>query len=38
MKNYISAAISAWGGQYHPDDPLFGGIDVKVKRMKEPTS
>lgn len=33
MKEYIKAATDLWGGQFHPDDPLFTGNwnnDVKV--------
>lgn len=22
-------ALLRWGGQYHPDDPFFGGVEVK---------
>lgn len=24
VRNYVEAAVNAWGGQYHPDDPFFG--------------
>lgn len=23
MANHVADAVSCWGGQYHPDDPLF---------------
>lgn len=23
---YISDALTSWGGAFHPDDPLFSGI------------
>ena len=26
LRAYIIKAIATWGGQYHPDDPLFYGI------------
>ena len=31
MKEYIDEAVSSWGGQYHPESPLFTGYwDSKV--------
>lgn len=36
MNKYIKEAVTSWGGQFHPDDPLFtanwGGIK-SVKRL-----
>jgi hypothetical protein len=23
VANHVASAVSQWGGQYHPDDPLF---------------
>lgn len=23
MANYVADAVSSWGGQFHPDEPLF---------------
>jgi hypothetical protein len=23
MAHYVADAVSSWGGQFHPDDPLF---------------
>jgi len=36
MKTYISEAVRTWGGQYHPDDPMFGFHENvhSVKRVK----
>lgn len=31
LKRYIREAISVWGGQLHPDDPLFEHKKVTVK-------
>lgn len=24
VKEYVEDAVTAWGGQFHPDDPFFG--------------
>ena len=31
MRLYIKAAVGAWNGQYHPDEPLF---DLEIKDVK----
>lgn len=28
LKAFAEDAISTWGGQLHPDDPLFSSVDV----------
>jgi hypothetical protein len=39
MEAYIYDAVSTWGGQFHPDDPLHTANnekDVRVCRAKWP--
>jgi hypothetical protein len=42
LKNYIQDAVEYWGGQFHPDDPLFdlyGKVRVvQLRQRKEPSS
>lgn len=34
MRNYIREAVDMWGGQFHPDDPMFyGQAPVTVVRV-----
>lgn len=28
LKAFAQDAVETWGGQRHPDDPLFGSMDV----------
>ena len=36
VQQYIKEACEAWGGQRHPDDPLFSMWDrITVKPIKE---
>lgn len=36
MRDYIREAVDMWGGQLHPDDPMFyGQAPVTVVRLKE---
>lgn len=36
VREYISDALSSWGGSLHPEDPMFGsGRIVEVKRYRE---
>jgi hypothetical protein len=35
MKEHIEDATSSWGGQLHPDDPLFDKLKVTVKSEKD---
>lgn len=35
VKDYIRNALKAWGGQRHPDDPLFDGLKVTITAIKE---
>ena len=30
VKEFIKDALEAWGGQFHPNEPLFGSLE-KVK-------
>lgn len=30
LREYIRDACQSWGGQFHPDDPLFGLSDEQV--------
>lgn len=41
---FIHDALSSWGGQFHPDDPLFNSLTLKTVtvhdkrfKMEEPT-
>lgn len=35
VREFIIDALESWGGQRHPDDPLFGSLEkVSVKRLK----
>lgn len=34
VKEFIIDALECWGGQRHPDDPLFGSLEkVRVKKV-----
>lgn len=37
LRNYIREAVDSWGGQFHPDNPLFSANirKVIVKHYKE---
>lgn len=36
IRDFIIEALEAWGGQFHPDDPLFGSLErVGVKSIRE---
>ncbi len=36
LKAHVKDAVQSWGGQLHPSDPLFDGIQIaKVKIVKE---
>lgn len=36
VRQFIIHALESWGGQFHPDDPLFGSLeDVRVSGIKE---
>lgn len=28
LKGFVEEAVETWGGQRHPDDPLFGSMTV----------
>ena len=30
VKEFIVDALGSWGGQFHPDDPLFGSLEIKT--------
>jgi hypothetical protein len=30
---FVDEAVSTWGGQYHPNDPLFKSLDVSHIRI-----
>lgn len=30
---YVRDALAAWGGPYHPDDPLQAGVEVRDLKM-----
>jgi hypothetical protein len=34
VKDFIIDALEGWGGQLHPDDPLFESLSVKSLVMK----
>lgn len=34
IKDYVQEAIQLWGGQKHPDDPLFYTTKTKKKDMR----
>lgn len=37
LRAFIIDTLEAWGGQKHPDDPLFGSlIDVRVSKSVIP--
>jgi hypothetical protein len=37
VKYFIEDALETWGGQRHPDDPLFGSLkNVSVKKIPSP--
>jgi hypothetical protein len=29
LKGFIEDAVSTWGGQFHPDEPLFSSMKVE---------
>lgn len=33
-KEYVQDAVKSWGGQFHPDDPLFGLEERQVHVTK----
>ena len=33
LKDFVDDALSTWGGQRHPDDPLFDSVDVRHVRI-----
>ncbi len=36
LRTFIIDALESWGGQFHPDDPLFDSLQhVHVTRFKE---
>ena len=34
VADFVTDALSSWGGQFRPDDPLFRSLDVKRVRIK----
>lgn len=30
MAEFATSALGHWGGQFHPDDPLFPGVPIKA--------
>jgi hypothetical protein len=35
LADYLIEAIEYWGGQYHPDDPLFYGVNIRTVSMRK---
>jgi hypothetical protein len=33
IAEFVINAISNWGGQFHPDDPLFGSLRNRIKKV-----
>lgn len=29
LQYFVEEAVETWGGQFHPDDPLFSSMDVE---------
>lgn len=35
LRDFVISALENWGGQFHPDDPLFGSLEkVRIKLIK----
>lgn len=35
IASFVEDALSSWGGQRHPGDPLFRSLDIKYIRIKK---
>ena len=33
LRQYVKEAVECWGGQFHPDDPLFNGVELVTTRI-----
>jgi hypothetical protein len=33
VAQFIADALECWGGQYHPEDPLFGSLRGYMSKM-----
>jgi hypothetical protein len=33
VANFVVDALESWGGQFHPEDPLFGSLRGHMKRI-----
>jgi len=33
IAQFIVDALSSWGGQYHPEDPLFNSLRGRLKKV-----
>ena len=33
IAEFVIDALSSWGGQFHPDDPLFESLRGRMKRI-----
>jgi len=35
IASFVEDALSTWGGQFHPADPLFHSLDIRYIRIKK---
>ena len=33
IAQFVIDALSSWGGQFHPDDPLFNSLRGRMKKV-----
>jgi len=33
IAEFVIDALSSWGGQFHPEDPLFGSLRGRMKKI-----
>ena len=31
---FVADALETWGGQFHPDDPLFGSLRGHIRKLR----
>ena len=33
IAQFVVDALSSWGGQFHPEDPLFSSLQGRIKKV-----